>query len=218
MKALLDVDDETGRQIRASGVIPVVTVTDPGCAGPLANALKTGGLAMAEVTLRTRAAVEVLSRIAADPEFAVGAGTVITPEQVDLAREAGARFVVCPGVSEPVVYRCRELGLLPIPGVCTATDVIAALDLGCGLLKFFPAHTSGGVATLHALHGPFPTVSFIATGGISPANLADYLALPFVAAVGGAGSLRTRCVDQADFGAVTQVASQAVALASEARR
>ena len=217
MNPLLNVEDELDRRICASGVIPVMTVTDPGRAGPLANALKTGGLAVAEVTLRTRTAVEVLSGIAVDPEFTAGAGTVIAPEQVDLAFHAGARFVVSPGVSERVVYRCRELGVLPIPGVCTATDVIAALDLGCGLLKFFPAHTSGGVATLHALHGPFPAVSFIATGGIGPANLANYLALPFVAAVGGSWITPDALVDKGAFSAVSQLASEAVALAREAR-
>ncbi len=164
MKTLLDVDDETGRQIRASGVIPVVTVTDPGCAGPRANALKTDGLAVAEVTLRTRAAVEVLSRIATDPKFAVGAGTVITPEQL-----------TSPG-KQALASSCAPAS--------ASQWCIAAVSLGfCRSLECAPRRMSSRHSTLAAgssssfrhiraavwphctrSTAPSPTVSFIATG------------------------------------------------------
>ena len=149
------------------------------------SALKRGGLPVAEVTFRTEASIRALGALAGDGELLVGAGTVIRPEQVDLARDAGARFVVTPGFSPRVVERCRELAMPVIPGVSTASEVIAALDHGCELLKFFPAEASGGAATIRALAGPFPHVRFIPTGGVSAANAPVYLRLPSVAAVGG---------------------------------
>ena len=123
--------------------------------------------------------------LADERRLLVGAGTVVRPEQVDLAVEAGARFIVMPGFSPGVVERCRELDVLVIPGVATATEVIAALDHGLELLKLFPAQVAGGVALLRSLQGPFPGVRWIPTGGVSAANAASYLALPSVAAVGG---------------------------------
>ena len=148
----------------------------------------------------------------------VGAGTVVRPEQVDAAVEAGARFVVTPGFSARVVGRCRELGVPVIPGVATATDVIAALDHGLKLLKFFPAEAAGGIAALKALAGPFPGVRWIPTGGISATNAASYLALPSVAAVGGSWMVAPDLIAQRDFGAVTRLAREAVSLGAEAAR
>ena len=134
------------------------------------------------------------------------------PEQVDLAVEAGARFVVTPGLSARVVERCRELDVLVIPGVATATEVIAALDHGLDLLKLFPAEAAGGVALLRALHGPFPGVRLIPTGGVSAANAASYLALPSVAAVGGSWMVAPELIAARDFAAVTRLAREAVHL------
>ena len=152
---------------------------------PVAEALAAGGLPVAEVTFRTAVAGAAIGRIAAETDVLVGAGTVVRPEQVDEAVEAGARFIVTPGLSLRVIERCRELDVLVIPGVATATEVIAALDQGLDLLKLFPAEAAGGVALLRALRGPFPHARFVPTGGISAANAASYLALPSVAAVGG---------------------------------
>jgi 2-dehydro-3-deoxyphosphogluconate aldolase/(4S)-4-hydroxy-2-oxoglutarate aldolase len=136
---------------------------------------------------------------------------------VDLAHEAGARFIVTPGFSGRVIDRCHKLGMAVIPGVATATEVIAALDYGIDLLKFFPAHASGGVTMLRALQGPFPQVRFIPTGGVSAANMADYLALSSVVAVGGSWMVSPERVRGGEFAAVSRLAREAVQIAAEAR-
>jgi len=141
---------------------------------------------------------------------------VIRAEQVDLAYDAGASFVVMPGLSAGVVDRCRELGLPVVPGVATPTDVIAALDHGLDLFKFFPAETSGGVPMLRALGGPFPGVRFIPTGGISAGNAASYLGLSSVVAVGGSWMVASELIARGDFESVSRLAAEAVALAAVA--
>jgi 2-dehydro-3-deoxyphosphogluconate aldolase / (4S)-4-hydroxy-2-oxoglutarate aldolase len=204
-------------QLCARGVVPVVVVDDLDVARSLGDALKAGGLPVAEVTFRTAAAADALRVLALDPDLLVGAGTVVRPEQVDLAASAGARFVVTPGFSTRVVARCRELDMPVIPGVATATEVIEALDHGCELLKFFPAETSGGLAMLRALHGPFPEVRFIPTGGIGRANAAEYLGLASVAAVGGSWMVAGELVRAGDFATVSKLAAESVRIAAEAR-
>jgi 2-dehydro-3-deoxyphosphogluconate aldolase/(4S)-4-hydroxy-2-oxoglutarate aldolase len=169
------------------------------------------------VTLRTRSAAAAIRALVDAGEMLVGAGTVLRHEQVDLAREAGARFVVTPGFSAAVVERCRELGMPVIPGVSSATEIIAALDHGSELLKFFPAEASGGVAMLQAWRAPFPNVRFVPTGGVSSANAAAYLDLPSVAAVGGSWMVTPELVGSGDFGAISRLAEQAVQLVAEAR-
>lgn len=210
-------DPQVLRLLCAGGVIPVVVADAVDQVRPLASALKRGGLPVAEVTLRTEVSVRVLRALAADGELLVGAGTVIRPEQVDLARDAGARFVVTPGFSPRVVERCRELAMPVIPGVSTASEVIAALDHGCELLKFFPAEASGGAATIRALAGPFPHVRFIPTGGVSAANAPVYLRLPTVAAVGGSWMVARTLLRDGDFASVSRLAQEAVLAAAAAR-
>jgi 2-dehydro-3-deoxyphosphogluconate aldolase/(4S)-4-hydroxy-2-oxoglutarate aldolase len=166
-------------------VVPVVVLNDPGSADGLGDALVAGGLPIAEVTFRTREAAAVLRRLAARGDLVVGAGTVITAAQVDLAYESGAKFVVSPGLSATVVRRCQALGLPVIPGAVTASEIIAALDLGLDTVKFFPAEASGGLPTVKALAAAFPQVRFVPTGGVSAGNAPAYLAHPAVAAVGG---------------------------------
>lgn len=166
-------------------VIPVVVLDDPVRAVELAAALVDGGLPVAEVTFRTPGAAAVLRSMASRSELLVGAGTVITAEQVDRAHEAGAAFVVSPGLSEAVVRRCQALGLPVVPGVSTASEIIRALDLGLDTVKLFPAEACGGLGTVKALSAAFPQVSFVPTGGITESNAAAYLAHPAVAAVGG---------------------------------
>ena len=196
-------------------VIPVVVVRELASAIPLGQALEAGGLPVAEVTFRTACAPEAIQLIARETGVLVGAGTVIRAEQVDEAVAAGARFVVTPGFSGSVVSRCAELDVPVIPGVATATEVITALGDGLGVLKLFPAEAVGGVATLRALAGPFPEVRFVPTGGIGPANLASYLALPNVAAVGGSWMVAPELVAARDFDAIEQLTAGAVALAAE---
>jgi 2-dehydro-3-deoxyphosphogluconate aldolase / (4S)-4-hydroxy-2-oxoglutarate aldolase len=165
-------------------VVPVVVLGDADRADDLGAALVAGGLPVAEVTFRVPGAAEVLGVLAARGDLVVGAGTVITPAQVDAAHAAGATFVVSPGLSAPVVRRCQELGLTVLPGVCTPTEIIAALDLGLDTVKLFPAEASGGLATVKALAAAFPQVRFVPTGGITAESAPSYLAHPSVAAVG----------------------------------
>jgi 2-dehydro-3-deoxyphosphogluconate aldolase/(4S)-4-hydroxy-2-oxoglutarate aldolase len=178
--------DEVLRRIRALRVMPVLIVDDVAHAAPLAAALSDGGLPCAEVTFRTPAAADVLRRMrAARPDLLVGAGTVLTREQAADARAAGAAFVVAPGFSPAVVDYCQEHDIPVYPGVCTPTEIEAAMAKGLRTLKFFPAEAMGGVRTLRALAAPYGDVSFIPTGGIDAVNVLDYLALDRVIACGG---------------------------------
>jgi 2-dehydro-3-deoxyphosphogluconate aldolase / (4S)-4-hydroxy-2-oxoglutarate aldolase len=172
-------------QLRTHVVLPVVVADERDCAVSLGDALVAGGLPLAEVTLRTPAALDVIRVLAQRTDILVGAGTVLTADQVDAAVEAGAAFIVSPGLSRAVVDRCFERGVLPIPGAVTATEVQAALELGLDTVKFFPAESAGGAAAISALAAPFAGVSFVPTGGINASNLDSYLALPCVIAVGG---------------------------------
>lgn len=166
-------------------VVPVVVLDEVEGADGLGSSLVAGGLPVAEVTLRSPGASAVLGALAARGDLLVGAGTVVSVEQVDLALEAGAQFVVSPGVSAGVVRRCQERDVPVVPGVSTATEIIAALDLGLDTVKLFPAEACGGLRTLAALAAAFPQVRFLPTGGITAALAPDYLAHPAVAAVGG---------------------------------
>jgi 2-dehydro-3-deoxyphosphogluconate aldolase/(4S)-4-hydroxy-2-oxoglutarate aldolase len=204
-------------RVCACGVIPVVVIDDPDITPALGDALNRGGLPVAEVTFRTAAAVEALRALATDAQLLVGAGTVVRPEQVDWARDAGASFVVTPGFSRAVVERCREVGLPVLPGIATPSELIAALDSGIDLVKFFPAEASGGVAMLRALGAPFPNVRFVPTGGISSSNAPDYLSVASVAAVGGSWIVDAQLLRTGDFAAVERLAREAVAMAKAAR-
>ena len=166
-------------------IVPVVVLDDESRAADLGRILVDGGLPIAEVTLRTPGALAAIATMARNADLLVGAGTVLTPEQATAAAEAGARFVVCPGLSRAVVERCRALGLPVLPGVATATEVLAARDLGVEAVKFFPAETSGGAPAVAALAAVFGDMRFVPTGGITAAKAGDYLALPSVLAIGG---------------------------------
>jgi 2-dehydro-3-deoxyphosphogluconate aldolase / (4S)-4-hydroxy-2-oxoglutarate aldolase len=194
-------------------VVPVVVLDDPRAAKPLAEALTAGGLPIAEVTFRTDAAEQTVAAMAEDPALMVGAGTVISPGQVDTAVAAGARFVISPGFSAAVIARCRQLDVPVIPGVATATELMAALDAGITTVKLFPAEPLGGVSTLRALAGVFPQVRFIPTGGISAANARAYLVEPSVLAVGGSWMVAPGLLTQHSWDAVTHLAAEAVGLA-----
>ena len=172
--------------LEASPVIPVVSMDNPDHAVPVARALLAGGIGIIEVTLRTGRALEALAIIAADvPEILVGAGTVRTPQQADEAVERGARFVVSPGASPRLLEHLVSLPVPVLPGVATVSEMLTALDHGLTELKFFPAGPAGGPAYLSAVAAPVPEARFCPTGGVTPENMADYLALPNVPAVGG---------------------------------
>ncbi len=173
-------------QLRRTRLVPVIVIDDAADAVPLAAALGDGGLPVAEVTFRTAAAGEALRRIAGErPDLLAGAGTVLSVRQAEEAVAAGARFLVSPGFGPAVVDWCLERGVPVVPGVCTPTDIQAALDRGLSTLKFFPAEPAGGAAYLKAICAPFGSVEFIPTGGVSAANLGSYLALKQVVACGG---------------------------------
>jgi 2-dehydro-3-deoxyphosphogluconate aldolase/(4S)-4-hydroxy-2-oxoglutarate aldolase len=196
-------------------VVPVVVLQDPDGAKPLAGSLVAAGLPIAEVTFRTPAAVQAVAAMAENPAMTVGAGTVLSPDQVDAAVAAGAKFIVSPGFSHAVVRRCQELDVPVIPGVATATELMAALEAGIAIVKLFPAEALGGIATLRSLAAVFPQVQFVPTGGISATLAASYLAEPSVLAVGGSWMVAPGLLATDSWDAVTRLASEAVAIAAE---
>lgn len=198
-------------------IVPVVVLQDAADAALLADALVAGGLPVAEITFRTAAAADSIRAMADRGDVLVGAGTVLTADQVDAAVAAGARYVVSPGTSRAVVERCAEHGVPALPGAVTATEVQAALELGLDTVKFFPAGTSGGAAAIKALAAPFGGVKFVPTGGIGPANLAEYLAVSAVVAVGGSWMVPADRVAAHDTAGLVDLISAAVATARAAR-
>lgn len=201
--------------IERGRLVPVIVIEDPGAARPLGEALVAGGLRCAEVTFRTTAAEEALAAMAEDPRLLVGAGTVVRPDQVDRAVAAGARFIVSPGFSPAVVRHCVQVGVPVMPGVATATEIQAAREAGLDLLKFFPAEPLGGLAMLKALAAPFPGVRFVPTGGITAAQLGDYLAHPSVAAVGGSWMVAPKLIAAGAWDEITRLTADAVAIAAK---
>ncbi len=203
------------KQLRARGVVPVVTIREAAAAADLGAALVRGGLPIAEITFRTDAAADAI-RVLRDgfPDFLVGAGTVLDLPTLDRAVAAGATFVVAPGFNPVVVDRCLELGVPVIPGVSSPTDIEAALGRGLDLLKFFPAEAAGGLEFLKAVSGPYRGVSFMPTGGISRDNLPRYLAQSFVAACGGSWIATETAIFDRRFDDIAVTAAEAVALAA----
>lgn len=202
------------KEICPQRVLPVLVLHDPSVAPPLRRALQAGGLTCAEVTLRTPAALAAVELMAQDPEFIVGAGTVLTRDQVRASAAAGACFVVSPGFSPEVASECADLGLPYFPGVATPTEISSALAQGFSELKFFPAETLGGVRALKALSGPFGTASFVPTGGLTEANFVEYLSMGSVAAVGGSWIAPPDLLEQGDYDEITLRASRAARAAN----
>jgi 2-dehydro-3-deoxyphosphogluconate aldolase/(4S)-4-hydroxy-2-oxoglutarate aldolase len=209
MTALRTHTDLLGR-IAENRIVPVVVAQSVSEAAVLADALVEGGLPVAEITFRTSAAADVIRALANDGRLLVGAGTVITAEQVDVAVEAGAQFIVSPGLVRSVVERANDLGILVIPGISTATEAIAAIELGLRVVKFFPAESSGGAAAVRAFASVFPDLRFIPTGGIDAGRAGDYLSIPSVIAVGGSWMLPRREVTEANVSALREIISAAV--------
>lgn len=206
-------------KIRGAGIIPVIKLDRAEDALPLAQALKNGGICSAEVTFRTAAAEEAIRLIhKAYPDFLLAAGTVLTTEQADRAIAAGAAFIVSPGFNPTVVKHCIEKGYPVIPGVCTPSEVEAALSLGLKFLKFFPAEAAGGVKMIKAMAAPYTAVSFMPTGGISPANVADYLGCKAVFACGGSWMVPADKIAAEDFEAIEKLTREAAELLKEIRK
>lgn len=201
------------RALERIRIVPVIVIESADRAVDLADALIAGGLPCAEITFRTPAAAEALRRIAGErPEVLVGAGTVLTPEQAARARDAGARFVVSPGINRRVVEWCQAHDLPVVPGVCTPTEIETALECGLRVVKFFPAEPCGGIAYLKAIAAPFPNLSFMPTGGVNAANVGGYLAFPRVVACGGSWMAPAEWIAAGAFDRIREAARDAVAL------
>ena len=198
-------------KISKIGLVPVIKLDDPDKAVDLATALKKGGIPVAEVTFRAAGADRAIAAIAkALPDVLVGAGTVITVEQVKRAVEAGAKYIISPGFDPEVVGYCVEHGIPVTPGCTNPSEVSVATKMGLEVVKFFPAEAAGGLKVLKALAGPFPKMRFIPTGGIGPHNLRDYLAFDKIIACGGSFMGPSALVDANDWDGITALAREAV--------
>ena len=200
------------------GIVPVVVLNDSKDAAPLADALCDGGLACAEVTFRTEAAADSI-RIMTEkhPEMLVGAGTVLTTKQVDEAVNAGARFIVSPGLNPTVVKYCIEKNIPITPGVATPSEMEQAIELGLNLVKFFPAEPSGGLAMINAVAAPYTMLKFMPTGGINPDNVKDYLNSDKIFACGGSWMVKGNLINNGDFDKIKELTKEAVNIVKEIR-
>jgi 2-dehydro-3-deoxyphosphogluconate aldolase/(4S)-4-hydroxy-2-oxoglutarate aldolase len=193
-------------------IIPVLVVDDAAHARPLAEALVAGGLPALEVTLRTPSALDVIAAMADVPGGVVGAGTLITPEDVRNAKAAGARFGVSPGATAALVEACIAEGLPLLPGAATASEAMGLLARGFDMMKFFPAEAAGGVAFLKALASPLPQIAFCPTGGVTPENAGEYLSLPNVLCAGGSWVAPRAMQEAGDWAGITALAREAARL------
>jgi 2-dehydro-3-deoxyphosphogluconate aldolase/(4S)-4-hydroxy-2-oxoglutarate aldolase len=200
------------------GVVPVIKIDDAADAVPLAAAIEAGGMPCVEITFRTGAAEEAIRRIARElPGTLLGAGTVLTTEQIDRARDAGAQFIVTPGFNPRVVSHAVKLGMTIIPGCSSPTDIEQALEFGLEVVKFFPAEQSGGLDYLKAVAAPYSRTRFVPTGGIGAANLAKYLGFGPVLACGGSWMAKEDLVKARNFARITELCAEAVKIVAEVR-
>lgn len=197
---------------RLAPIIPVLVVEDVATAKPLAQALIKGGLPVLEVTLRTEAALDVISEMATVEGGVVGAGTLLTPADVAAAKAAGARFGVSPGATPTLLTACEKADLPLLPGAASASEAMALLERGYTVQKFFPAEAAGGAKMLKSLASPLPQIRFCPTGGVSPENAADYLSLPNVLCAGGSWVAPGELIAKGDWEGITALAAEAAAL------
>lgn len=205
-------------EIQKIGIVPVVVLEDVKDAKPLAKALCEGGLPCAEITFRTDAAEEAIRVMSQEfPDMLIGAGTVLTTEQVDRAVAAGAKFIVSPGLNPKVVKYCVDKGILMTPGCSTASDIEQALEFGLDVVKFFPAEPAGGLNMIKALAAPYVGVKFMPTGGINATNVKDYLKYNRILACGGSWMVKGDLIKTGDFARITELTREAVNIVKEAR-
>lgn len=201
------------------GVVPVVALERSEDALPLAKALREGGLPCAEVTFRTEAAAESIRLMVQEyPDMLVGAGTVLTTEQVDQAMEAGAKFIVSPGFDSEIVDYCLERKIPVFPGCITPSEVAQAVKRGLGVIKFFPAEPAGGLQMIKAIAAPYPMVKFMPTGGIGPENLAKYLSCDKIVCCGGSWMVKGELIKRGEFDRIKKLAEEARNIVGEARK
>ena len=211
--------NEIEKKVQSIGVVPVIKLNHPERdAVPLAKALIAGGVPVAEVTFRAAGAAIAIKAMRENfPEMLVGAGTVLTTEQVDEAMAAGAQFIVTPGMDPDIVAYCQKVGIQIFPGCTTPTDYHTAYKFGLEVLKFFPAEQSGGIAKIKAMSAPFPMFKIMPTGGISLKNLADYVKNPVIAACGGSYMVTADLIDNGKWDEIADLCKQSVEIVKAAR-
>lgn len=203
------------QKIEKLKVMPVVAIENPDDANRLADALTEGGLPCAEITLRTAAGLTAIETLAKRSDFLVGAGTVHNADQAASVADAGAKFVVAPGFNPKTVAWCVDQNVPVFPGTSSPTDLEQALEFNLDVVKFFPAEAMGGVKTLKAFHGPYRSIRFMPTGGVSAANLLDYLNLPYVIACGGSWMVKSDLIADGRFDEITRLATETMQLVGE---
>jgi len=209
---------DINKTLEAVPVVPLVQSDDPAVAAQLSRALAAGGIAVVEVVFRTDRALECLKAVADEvPEIIAGAGTVLSVNQAEAAIDAGAQFIVSPGLDDGVVAVAMERGVPIYPGIVSPTELQRAYNLGLDTVKFFPASIAGGVPAIKALASVFRTMRFMPTGGVSPGNLAEFLAVPAVLACGGSWLTPADAIVSGDYDKITKLAHEAVQIATEAR-
>ena len=197
--------------IENCGIIPVVVLDDAANDVPLVKALLAGGINICEITFRTAAAEESIRQIALNvPEMIVGAGTVITKEQLKAATDAGAKFIVSPGSDLEVIRYAKELGVYMLPGAVTPTEIMQLIKEDIKVVKFFPAENYGGLKTIKALSAPFPNIKFVPTGGVSLSNLTAYLEFDKIAAVGGSWLCTKDLIKDGKWDEITKLSKEAM--------
>ena len=210
--------NEILEQFKEIGIIPVVVLDDAKDAKPLGQALMEGGLPCAEVTFRTEAAEESIRIMSKEfPDMLVGAGTVLTIEQVDRAVAAGAKFIVSPGINPKVVEYCVKKNIPITPGTCNPSNVETALEFGLDVVKFFPAEAAGGLKYIKAIAAPYTGVSFMPTGGINAENVKDYLKYDRIIACGGSWMVKGDLIKAGDFEQIKKLTAEAAAIVKEIR-
>ena len=206
-------------RVREIGIVPVISISDVEKAVPLARALVAGGIPCAEITFRTEEGEESIRRIAKEvPEILLGAGTMLTIDQVHRAKRAGAKFLVSPGFNRKVVEVCKLNHFLIIPGCSTPSDMEAALEFGLDTVKFFPAEQAGGLPYIKACAAPYTKLKFMPTGGINAKNIASYLAFDKVIACGGSWMVTKELIDAGNFDEITRLCKEAVEIVKSSRK
>ena len=205
-------------KMKSCMIVPVIALEEADKAEELAGALCRGGLPCAEVTFRTAAAAETIRRMRkAYPDMLVGAGTVLTTEQVNAAVDAGAQFIVSPGFNPRIVRYCIDRGLTIVPGTATPSEVEQAIEAGLEVVKFFPAEAAGGLNMIKSMSAPYGNMMFMPTGGINPDNVREYLKFSKILACGGSWMVKKEYLDQNQFDRIEELAREAVKIAKEVR-
>lgn len=205
-------------ELKKTGIIPVVVLNRVEDALPLAKALRDAGMNCAEITFRTAAAKESIEKILeVYPDMCVGAGTVLTTEQMDDAVKAGAKFIVSPGFDPTLIYHAMDLNVPVLPGVLTPSEIQQAMGFDLSVLKFFPAEPSGGIKMIKAISAAFPGITFMPTGGISPDNVRDYLNEKCIFGCGGSWMVKGKLIDEGNFEKIKELTEEAVKIVKEVR-